>query len=272
MKKLNGMNVLLTGASRGLGTYMAETLAGEGVNLGLAARSRDALESLAAKLTGAGIRALPIPADLSEPESLENVLEIFKNEFGHIDILVNNAGIEWISRYDRLDPAFIEKMIRINLTAPMLLTRLVLPEMIDRGSGHIVSISSLGGKKGPPYAATYAASKAGLIEWTRGLREELRGTGVSASVVCPGFVAESGMFAVYNKPAPKIVGETTPELVAAAVIKAVKKNVGEIVVKPGPYRPMLFLDAVHPGIISWLLRRFGLTDFYRSQAAENEKL
>ena len=88
----------------------------------------------------------------------------------------------------------------------MVLTRLALPDMLTRGSGHGVTMSSLGGIKGYPYAAT----KAGLIAWTGGIREELRNTGVSDSVICPGFVAEAGMFAVYNKRTPKIAGETTP--------------------------------------------------------------
>jgi short-subunit dehydrogenase len=129
---------------------------------------------------------------------------------GPIDILINNAGIEWVCEYTKMSAAQIEQMVQTNLIAPLIVSRLVLPEMIARGSGHVVMMSSLGGKKGSPYSATYAATKAGLIEWTSGVREELRGTGVSASVICPGFVSEAGMFAVYGKRAPRLSGESPP--------------------------------------------------------------
>lgn len=143
--------------------------------------------------------------------------------------------------------------------------------MLAQKSGHIVTMSSLGGKKGSPYSATYAGTKAGLIEWIRGLREELRNTGVSASVICPGFVSEAGMFAVYKKKAPKLTGETSPAKVADAVVRAIKKDTGEIIVNTSPVRPMMFLDAIHPGIMSWVLRNFGVYDFYRRQSEDNEK-
>jgi short-subunit dehydrogenase len=143
--------------------------------------------------------------------------------------------------------------------------------MLERKSGHIVTMSSLGGKKGSPYSATYAATKAGLVEWTSGLRQELKETGVGASVICPGFVSGVGMFAVYKKRAPKIVGETTPEKVAKAVIRAIEKDIQEIIVSPGAIIVMKLLDAIHPAIMSTFLRHTGVYDFYRRQADDNEQ-
>ncbi len=90
-------------------------------------------------------------------------------------------------------------------------------------------------------------------------------------MICPGFVAEAGMFAVYKRRAPGVVGETTPEKVADAVIRSLKKDAAEIIVNPGPIRPMMMLDAVHPGIMAWILRRFGVYEFYREQADIVEK-
>jgi len=164
----------------------------------------------------------------------------------------------------------IEQMVQTNLIAPLILSRLVLPEMIARGSGHVVMMSSLGGKKGSPYSATYAATKAGLIEWTSGVREELRGTGVSASVICPGFVSEAGMFAVYGKRAPRLSGESPPEKVADAVVHAIERDVPEIIVNPGPKRLLTITNAISPRAVSWLLRRFGVYEFYRQQAEDNQ--
>jgi len=189
---------------------------------------------------------------------------------GPIDILINNAGMEWLSQYTNLSPDFIETMIQTNLVGPLILSRLVLPEMLERGRGHIVMMSSLGGKKGSPYTATYAATKAGLNEWTAGMREELRGTGVSASVICPGFISAAGMFAEYGKRAPRIAGESTPEQVAAAVIRAIRDDVGEIIVNPGPTWLMMVTNAVSPTALTWVLRNVGLYDFYREQARANE--
>jgi short-subunit dehydrogenase len=271
LKDLGGRNALLTGGSRGLGPYIGRALAGEGVNVALTARSEAELRAVAGELAAIGVKAKAIPADVTDAASRMKLLDKVRAEFGGIDILVNNAGIERLSLYTRLSPEFIETMIHTNLVAPLLLTRLLLPEMVRQGSGHIVTISSVGGKKGSPYTATYAGTKAGLIEWTRGLREELRHTGVSASVICPGFVAGAGMFAVYGKRAPRIAGETTPEKVADAVIRSIRKDVGEIIVNPGPIRPMIVLDAIHPSIGAWILRTFGVYDFYRRQAEENER-
>jgi len=271
LKDLKEKNALLTGGSRGLGPYIGRALAREGANIALTARSEAALQSVEGELAATGVRVKTVPGDITDGTFRAELMEEVKVEFGQIDLLINNAGMEWVSSYTRLDPETVETMVQTNLLAPMLLTRLILPHMVDRGSGHVVTMSSLGGKRGSPYSATYAATKAGLIEWTRGLREELRDTGVSASVICPGFVSEAGMFAVYNKRAPGIVGETTPEKVAEAVVRSIKNDVGEIVVSPSSIKPLMILDAIHPGIGAWLLRTFGVYDFYRRQSEENER-
>jgi short-subunit dehydrogenase len=271
MKNLKGRNALLTGGSRGLGPVIAEALAGEGINVALAARSEEELKKVADNLSSYNIRTAAIPADITDEKSLLHLVEKTIDTFGTIDILVNNAGIEWVSRYVSLSPEYIQRIIKTNLMGPMLLTRLVLPHMLERKSGHIVTMSSLGGKKGSPYSASYAATKAGLVEWTSGLRQELKGTGVSASVICPGFVSDVGMFAVYNKRAPKIVGETTPDKVAQAVIRAIEKDIQEIIVSPGAIILMKLLDAINPAIIATFLRYTGVYDFYRKQADDNEK-
>ena len=271
MKDLRGKNALLTGASRGLGPFIGRALARRGVNVALTARAADALQSVAHELTGLGVRTTAVPGDVNDAADRQRVVGQTRGELGSIDILINNAGMEWLSRYVSLSAEHIERMVQTNLVAPLLLSRLVLPEMLARGSGHIVMMSSLGGKKGSPYTATYASTKAGLIEWTSGIREELRGTGVSASVVCPGFVSAAGMFAAYGKRAPRLAGESTPQRVAAAVLRAIEGDVGEIIVNPGPVRLMLVANAIHPGILRWVFSRFGLYDFYRRQADENER-
>jgi short-subunit dehydrogenase len=271
MKNLNGKTAIITGGSRGLGTYIAEFLAKEGVNLALTARSEDGLRSTADDMSRYNVKVGTYPVDITDQAGREKLLEGIKSDFGTIDLLINNAGMEWVCSYTALSTDFIETMIQTNLVAPMIFTRMVLPDLIAQGSGHIVTMSSLGGKRGNPYACTYSATKAGLIEWSKGLRQELSETGVGVSVVCPGFVAEAGMFAVYNQKPPWIAGETTPVKVAGAVMKAIKKDIDEIVVNPGPTWLMPLLDAIHPGMGNWLYKIGDVYDFYRRKAADNEK-
>jgi short-subunit dehydrogenase len=191
-------------------------------------------------------------------------------ELGPIDILVNNAAIDETARFDRQSPETVIQMMEANLIAPMMLSRALLPGMLERGSGHIVNIASLGGKKGLPYNATYSASKAGMIEWTQAMQFELQGTGVGASVICPGFVAEVGMAASDEAEAPRTAGASTPEQVTDAVLRAIRENVQEILVNPGPTRLILAIDTLFPALGNRVLQRVGLVDLYRSLAEPEE--
>ncbi len=228
MKDLKGKNAVLTGGSRGIGPYIARALASEGVNLVIAARTADKLESVAGELTKLGTRVIAIPTDIADESQRAVLLKRAAAELGQIDILVNNAGVvhyAWFSEQEKTD---IVETIELNLMAPLFLTREVLPDMLERGTGHIVNISSLAGKKGIPYEAAYAASKAGLIEWSNALRLELEGTGVDVSVVCPVYVSKVGMFAVHGLPAPRLAGSVTPERVANAVIQTIHHIQGPV--------------------------------------------
>jgi len=244
-------------------------LAREGVNIALSARAEDKLKAGADELAKYNIRVIVAPADVTDAASRNTMVETVKNTLGEIDLLINNAGVEWVSGFTDLTLQDIDLLTQTNLVAPLMITRLVLPDMIKRGSGHVVTMSSLGGKKGQPYSSVYAATKAGLIAWTSSIRAELYQTGVSASVICPGFVSDAGMFAVYNKSAPKISGESKPEKVGEAVVRAIKKDVQEIIVNPSSIKPMVVLDALNPAITTTLFRKTGLHEFYRGQAKEN---
>ena len=270
MKDIKGKNALLTGGSKGLGPHIARFLAKEGVNLALTARSEDGLRETAKDVSDYGVSVKVYPRDITDQSFRRKLLEDVKADFNQLDILINNAGMEWVSSYIALEPDYIERMIQTNLIAAMLLTRMALPNMLSRGSGQIINMSSLGGKRGNPYGGTYCATKAGLIEWTKGLRMELADSGVGVSVICPGFVSESGMFADYNKKPPWISNATTPEKVGEAVIRAIQKNIGEIAVNPGPTWLIPLLDAIHPGMANWLYQIGGVYEVYRKQAAENE--
>ena len=152
METIRGAHALVTGGSRGLGPFIARALAGEGANLTLTARSADALGAVAEEVARQGTRVHAIAADVCDAASRQKLLADAESALGPIDILVNNAGMEWIVPYTDLPPDLIATMVRTNLTAPLILSRLVLEGMIERGRGHVVMMSSLGGKMGSPYS------------------------------------------------------------------------------------------------------------------------
>lgn len=275
MKAISGKTVLLTGASGGLGNYIARALAQHGVKLALVAYPGVGLDVLRQETERtAGTRAISMANDLRDPVQRRAVVEQVTKEFGPIDILVNNAGIEHTSAYHDLPEDEILDIVRVNLEAAMILTRLVLPGMLQRRSGHIVSMSSLAGKANPAFQEPYAASKAGLIAFTYSLRATYRQEGVSASVIIPGFV-EAGIYAklkeVSGCAAPPLLGTSPPEKVADAVIRSILKDLPEIIVNPLPVRPLLAVMATMPRVGEWALAKTGGHDFFRRVLAAQKQ-
>jgi short-subunit dehydrogenase len=268
MKQLKGMAVLLTGGSRGVGPIVAEALARRGADIALAARSKSGLDDVAIRLKGMGVRTLVIPIDLRQTSQCEELVADVVKGFGKIDILVNNAGLETEGAYAELSWPSIQETIEVNLIAPMALTHLVLPAMLERKAGHIVNIASIAAKSGAPYAATYSGTKAGLAEWTRALRLELAGTGVFFSTIFPGYVREVGMFAKFGVQSPWIVGSCAPSQVAKAVVGAIEKGKAERIINSRPLRYSFMLNELSPAIGDWLMRISGVAAFQRRKVGK----
>lgn len=262
MEELRGGAALVTGASRGLGQRIARELAGHGMDLALAARSADALEELAEELERRDVRAVALPADLTRRAEIERLATEAESAVGGIDVLVNNAGVLRPFPYHRRAMDEIELAVRVNLLAPMLLARLLLPGMLERGRGHVLNMASLAGKNGPPYEEAYGATKAGLIGFTQSLRKEYHGTGVSASAICPGYVTGAGMYADAVEEtgirAPGRVGRASPDDVARAVVRAIRQDRPEVIVNSTPVRPLTVLSEAFPALGETLGRRLGL--------------
>jgi len=265
MPGLDGKTVVLTGASQGIGVVIAHALAREGAQLVLAARSGDKLASVAEKL---GRGALTVPCDITVASERQVLVARALEHLGRVDILVNNAGVEEIREYVQQDPGIITRIIDTNFAAPLQLTRAFLPHMLAQGYGRIVNIASLAGRIGLPYGCVYAGSKGGLAEWSISLDAELAGTGVKVSVVCPGFVANTGMFARKQRKAPGTLGVSAPEDVARAVLMAIQARKPELIVNPRPVRPLMVLKALSPGMAVNVARRLGLIKFLRSLASK----
>jgi len=274
LKDLKNTRAVLTGASRGIGVYIARALAAEGVNLVLAARSAAPIAELAQELSRNGTQAIALPVDVGDTAALDGFVQRCEAELGPIDILVNNAGIESNGAFVDFSTTDIERMIQVDLVAPVLLTRKFLPQMIARGHGHVVNIASLAGKSATPYNVPYSSAKGGLVAFTHSLRAEIRATGVSASVVCPGFVSEAGMFASKKKnhglQEPAMLGTSSPEQVASAVVRALREDVLEILVNPGPMRLMQAVNQLFPEVGGWLVNRMGVGEMFR-KVAEGER-
>ena len=149
MEELRGRTALVTGASGGLGAHLARRLAREGMDVALTARREAELSALAVELGTLGVRAVALPADLSDLSQIDPLLERAEAALGPLDLLLNNAGMELAGAFTALTREELTGMVDLNLTAPLLLTHRVLGGMLARGRGHVVFISSLAGKSRP---------------------------------------------------------------------------------------------------------------------------
>ena len=262
MKIEPGQTALVTGASRGMGVIMARALARRGVNLIIAARNAAQLEQVARQLEGEfQVKVAAIAADLGSSADLARLADAVAQR-GGIDILLNNAGLELACSYEQRELADIEQMIAVNLTGPMLLTRLLLPGMIARGRGHIVNIASVAGMLATAYQEPYCATKAGLIGFTRALRltAQDRKWPVSASLLSPGFMAGAGMYddmqREHSVSAHKLIGTVNAEEMGPALIRAIEQDLPDVVLMKGTPRLNAALSAVAPRlyerIMAWM--------------------
>jgi short-subunit dehydrogenase len=238
---LDGKTVLLTGATGGLGRAIGEALAGRGASLVLSARRTEVLEELASSLPG---EHRVVPADLGEVGAAERLA----GEAGPLDGLVANAGLPGTGKLESFSTDELQRALRVNLEAPMLLARALEPAMRERGDGHMVFVSSLSGKAPSPRSAVYAATKFGLRGFALCLRADLAGTGVGVSLVVPGFIREAGMFADSGAKPPPGMGTSTPQEVGAAVVKAIERDKVEVAVAPLPVRALAHLGLASPRI------------------------
>ncbi|GAA4558776.1 SDR family NAD(P)-dependent oxidoreductase [Planotetraspora kaengkrachanensis] len=252
---LAGARVLVTGASSGIGAATALALARRRAHLVLAGRDGDRLAEVAAR-TGGEVVVADLPGGAAGLAAAA----------GPVDVLVSNAGEGWCGPFTQMPEEAVERLVGVNLAAPVHLTRLLLPAMIERGRGHLVFVASIAGAVGVAEEAVYSATKAGLMAFAEALRYELRGLGDSRSgdgsaaprigvtVVVPGvvdtpFFARRGVPYGRRRPAP-----IPPERVARAVVAAVERGRAECYV-PGWLRLPARLRGASPGPFRMLAGR-----------------
>jgi len=181
----NPATALITGASSGIGEAIAREFAGKGLNLVITARRGDRLAALAETLSDQ-VDVHIVACDLATSDGPDQLIAALSEKGLHIDILVNNAGIATSGRVQDLDAADAQKMVALNILALTGLTQALLPAMLEQGSGRILNVASVAGFQPVPSMAIYAATKAYVLSLTEGLSEDLRGTGVSVTALCPG--------------------------------------------------------------------------------------
>jgi short-subunit dehydrogenase len=240
--QIGGARCLVTGASSGLGRATAQRLAAAGAEVLALGRDRDALE-----LVGR-----PIVCDLNDRAQIDAAVAAA----GEVDVLVNNAGIGWHGPLHEVDPDTLERLVRVNLLAPVLLSRALLPAMLERGRGQIVNVGSIVGLVGASREAGYAATKGGLVAFTESLRQELAGRPVTVSLVTPGAIA-TPFFERRGQPyLRRFPRALAPEAVADAIVDAIANDRAEVYVP----RWLALPPRVHsllPGLYRALAARFG---------------
>ncbi len=221
--------VFITGASRGIGRACAEAFVRAGARVVATARSWDQLQSLAKQLGEPNV--LPLQLDVTDAAQREAALRLAREHFGRVDVLVNNAGWATFATVEKTPLAHVEQMVSLNLMAPVAMTQAVLPEMIERGHGQIINISSVVGIQAIPRMTVYSATKAALTSFSTGLRMELRGTGVDVINIAPSSTRTDffDAAATVDAKATRLAKtQYTPQRVARAVVAASRKRKREV--------------------------------------------
>ena len=252
MSQIQGRTIWLTGASSGIGLALAEALAQEGASLILTARSGQQLQQLAERLPGEHHVEV---MDLMHPELAGERAEQIARQYT-IDMLINNAGVSQRSLTLDTELSVYRRLMDINYFSVVALTKAVLPAMVERGEGHIVTVSSVAGKVGTKLRSGYAGSKFGVIGFMDCLRAEMAEQGVRCTTICPGFVNTQiahnslvGDGKTLNQPDPDNAGGISAEQCAQHIVSAIKKNKDEVIVADGLSRLAPALQRFLPGLV-----------------------
>jgi 3-oxoacyl-[acyl-carrier protein] reductase len=229
---LAGSVALITGGSQGIGLAIARRLGRMGARVAICARHQESLDQAAGELRAGGFQVLAVPADVRSASAVADLVRQVAAGFGPIDILINNAGVGIFGLFHESSEADWDAVLNTNLKSVFLVSRAVAPEMIRRGRGQIVNISSLAGKNAFAKGGLYCASKWGLMGLTACMAEELRVHGIRVSVVCPGSVATE--FSSHSGRAPETLlqADDVAHAVAMLVTEGPHSFISEVDLRP----------------------------------------
>jgi short-subunit dehydrogenase len=262
---LRGSRALVTGASSGIGAGFAEAFARAGSTVGMCARRADRLGEVADRCRAHGATVHPWITDVADPGQVDELARAAVDEMGGVDVLVNNAGIPKRRHVTATDAATVERVTQINYLAPIRLTLSLLPQMLERGSGRIINVSSVAATLSSPGETAYAASKAALSVFSECMSVDLWGSGVKVLVVYPGIV-DTELFSIPdNDPLDVPVDPITVEECVSSVLEALDQDALEV------YTPAYFKDLAVgkandiPGFLA------GTAEFVRQQRSERSR-
>jgi short-subunit dehydrogenase len=241
--------VLITGASAGIGAEVVRRFAREGARLALAARRPEPLEAVAREVRELGAEAIAIPTDVGDPAACERLVASTVEALGGLDVLVNDAGAHFRGPFTDVSAREVATMVDVNARAPLVLTSHALPHL-KRSRGAIVSVASIAGMAPLPGAAVYSATKFALRAFSLALAEELRGTGVSVSLVSPGPLVDTGFLMEHMEDAADIVFSqpmSTAEEIAEMVVECARDGRRERT-KPAATSMLATLSYLLPGL------------------------
>ena len=249
---MRGKRIILTGAAGGITAHLARLLAAEGARLCLTDINEQALEEVRQALLE--VDAATIAADITSAEGRQSIVDEALQKLGGIDVLINAAGINPFGVFANQDPDMIEKTLEINAIAPILMTRAVLPVMLEQDSGQIVNIGSTFGSIGFAWFSAYSASKYALRGFSQALRRELAETGVAVSYVAPRAVRTAiNSPQVYAMAKAVNMKMDEPDAVAEQIVKAVRKGKKERYLG-FPESLFVRINAVLPGLVDGAVR------------------
>ena len=260
--------IAITGASAGIGRATALRLARDGAAVAICARRADRLDAVAADIAAAGGQALAVTADVTRAEDVESFVARTVARFGRLDVMMCNAGFGIAGAIDDIAPEQMQKLMDINYTGTYHAARAALPLFRRQGSGHIIIVSSIVGKRGVPYMGAYSASKFAQVGLGECLRSELVGTNIHLSIVYP-VSTETEFFEVMSRETGRTVTRAmgprqSVEVVADAIVRAIDRPIPEIY-PHAKSRGLVILNAIAPGFTDRVVKRFGRKPVGREQ-------
>jgi NAD(P)-dependent dehydrogenase (short-subunit alcohol dehydrogenase family) len=259
MKDLRGKLALVTGAGSGIGRAIAMELARHGANLFLVDICEPSLTEAAAEIGAEGVQGIPCVCDVAQPEEASRAVALLLETWGGLDILVNNAGVAYYGPTERMTAAQWDRVMGVNLLAPIQFTRELLPALLARPEAHILNVCSIGGLVASGRLAAYHASKFGLVGFSEALRAEFGPRGLGVTALCPGLV-RTNLFrsAISGRPGtavpiPPQWACAPPEAVARRAVRAIRRNQGLVLVTPMAHFLWGF-KWLAPGLLDWIQR------------------
>lgn len=223
-QSLQGKVAVVTGAARGIGKAVAIALAKEGVNVGVIARSEDALQQVVKEMESHGVKAAYAIADVSNLEQVQAAVTKLKQELGLTDILINNAGVGKFEKLVDMDPTEFKEIVDINVMGTFYVSHTIVPQLIEKNAGDVINISSTNGLNGAATSSAYSASKFGVIGLTESLAAEVRRNNIRVTALAPSTIATDLADAMNLVPADKKEQYMHPEDIAEYIVAQLKLN------------------------------------------------